>query len=719
MEKYFEPSGRLIMTIGKDLIKDLPAAVVELVKNAYDADASKVIISYVLTDKSLSIQVKDDGHGMTKDVVLNSWMVPSTNYKEIKRRSPKGRLYQGQKGIGRYATSILGNKLNLSTIKDGVETKAFFDWQKFDTSKKLSTIPVDINVNETKKKSGTVLEIINEFNNNLTGKISDSDFLEIEKELTKLMGNIDDFEIYVKYKGFNNNDLFKNKKINPLKLNDAFLYRLSGLILPDLSYDFCYQNSYTKESKPLHGSFKDLQNENFESCGKVEIDYRVFDKDPDGIQVILDFVNERDGTNYSKTELKKELIKQSGISIFRNDFRIRPYGDKGFDWLDLDSKRVQNPSKSIGSEQISGRIYIEPSEDSGLKEKSARDGLYENNNFKTLYNIAIWSLELLELERYRYRQEYIKKTKHDINKNIISIEDKVNNILDITVQNILKNPNESTKYVDFFKKEVHGDFSAIKKTDAVNNVILNNTVSTYQKHATLGNVISIILHEGRKPLSWYTNKLPQMHRKVEKLLKNCEISNKGHDDLLKDISKLKDEADRMSKLFKRLDPLSSNKRAKKKIVNVKNELFNAVEIFKSVIEDYNIKIKYDLQDNIRIKIVSEDLYMALTNIIENAIFWVNTSKKKEKEIKFKTYEENGYSVLEIIDNGPGIRSEDIKDNKLFIPGFSRKNTVTNKNGTGLGLTIAGEAIKRSGGSLEAVDYRDGGFFRIKFEIGKN
>ena len=81
MKSYFEPTGRLIMSIGKDLIKDLPAAIVELVKNSYDADASYVKITYLKNENELKIVVEDDGHGMSQDTVLNAWMVPSTDYK--------------------------------------------------------------------------------------------------------------------------------------------------------------------------------------------------------------------------------------------------------------------------------------------------------------------------------------------------------------------------------------------------------------------------------------------------------------------------------------------------------------------------------------------------------------------------------------------------------------------------------------------------------------
>ena len=149
-----------------------------------------------------------------------------------------------------------------------------------------------------------------------------------------------------------------------------------------------YSNFYTKEEKEFKGSFIKELPKNSVPCGGISIDYRVYDKDPSGIEVIMNFINGNQNTNLSKTEIKNMLIDKSGISIFRNDFRIRPYGDKGFDWLNLDSKRVQNPSMAIGSEQINGKISIESEEISGLKEKSARDGLYENSNFATLQRIA-------------------------------------------------------------------------------------------------------------------------------------------------------------------------------------------------------------------------------------------------------------------------------------------------------------------------------------------
>ena len=258
MKSYFEPTGRLIMSIGKDLIKDLPAALVELVKNAYDADATYVKITYKKNEKELKITVEDNGHGMSQYTVINAWMVPSTNYKLEKKKSPKGRIYQGRKGIGRYAVSLLGNKLEMITIRDGLKTTAFFDWDKFNSEKKLSEIPITITTSETTDNTGTKLIITNEYDNTLVDEISEIEAQKIEKELSKLLLNIKDFRIKVYYENFFS-DNKKNicKEISQLEFKNTWHYKLSGIIHSNFTYELTYTNFYTKEEKIFKGSFAD------------------------------------------------------------------------------------------------------------------------------------------------------------------------------------------------------------------------------------------------------------------------------------------------------------------------------------------------------------------------------------------------------------------------------------------------------------------------------
>ena len=137
------PAGRLILTIGRELIQDHYAAVVELVKNSYDADSPDVSIEFKrVSERGIyCITVADHGHGMTRDDVINKWMVPSTADKLRRGRSPSGRVMQGRKGVGRYAASVLGKDLLLDTVTaDGEKTEVYIEWQIFENSEYLDDV---------------------------------------------------------------------------------------------------------------------------------------------------------------------------------------------------------------------------------------------------------------------------------------------------------------------------------------------------------------------------------------------------------------------------------------------------------------------------------------------------------------------------------------------------------------------------------------------------
>ena len=720
MESYFEPTGRLIMSIGRDLIKDLPAALVELVKNSYDADSSYVKISYIKDEKELKIIVEDDGHGMTKDAVLNTWMVPSTDYKLKNKKSPGGRVYQGRKGIGRYAVSLLGNKLELITVKDGIETSAYFDWNEFNSDKKLSEIPITIKVHETTENSGTKLIIINENNNQLVDEISEIDSQKVEKELSKLLSNVKKFKIIVDYKNFYSDDKKnKHKEISQLEFNDAWHYKLSGKVDSDFNYELKYSNFYSKEETIFKGRFEEELLNHSVSCGDISIDYRVYDKDPSGIEVIMNFVNGNQNSSLSKTEIKNMLIDKSGISIFRNDFRIRPYGDKGFDWLNLDSKRVQNPSMSIGSEQISGKIGIESEEVSGLKEKSARDGLYENSNFHTLQRIADLCLNLLERERFKYRQKVTKKKIKAIDKlfDFSHVNQKMEKAVKKAYINLIKSPDKTDEHFEVLNQEITKEIKNLEKEKEIEFIEIKETIAMYQKHTTLGNMISVVLHEGRKPLSWYTSKLPIIKEYLNNLYKSEELEEIDYNKLSSHIEKLTEEAMRMSNLFNRLDPLATNKRGKSKKIKISKQINEVIQLFEGIAKEKDVEISYNNIDDLYINSIEEDIYMALANIVENALFWVEFSPESKKSIKIMTYGDDDKVYIEILDNGIGISKEDLKDDILFSPGYSGKRRVSNDSGTGLGLAIAGEAIQRNKGKLEVIESIKGACFRIILKRG--
>lgn len=213
----FRPKARIMRTLGQELISSEVVAVIELVKNAYDADATQVMIRFSgeLTVDNGCIEVIDTGHGMTLDVVEQAWMEPATGFKRERRLSPlKKRKLLGEKGVGRFAASRLAKELTLitKTEEESDEVYALFDWEQFDAeSQYLDEILMLVEPRPMQEISrtnfasvfgmktpdlgdhGTILRM-----QRLYREWSREDFLKLRKGLSRLVSpfsNLEDFSI--------------------------------------------------------------------------------------------------------------------------------------------------------------------------------------------------------------------------------------------------------------------------------------------------------------------------------------------------------------------------------------------------------------------------------------------------------------------------------------------------------------------------------------------
>ena len=117
MEKRFSIDARTIITLGRDSIKDHTTALIELVKNSYDADARKVEIEIFSNSPSEYIRVADNGSGMTEKEVDKYWLRIGYSEKRKNRVSKLNRRKTGEKGIGRISSDRLGATLELIDVK--------------------------------------------------------------------------------------------------------------------------------------------------------------------------------------------------------------------------------------------------------------------------------------------------------------------------------------------------------------------------------------------------------------------------------------------------------------------------------------------------------------------------------------------------------------------------------------------------------------------------
>ena len=695
------PAGRHVLTIGEDLIQDQYAAIVELVKNCYDADSpdAAIIFRNIQEEDCLEIRIEDHGHGMSTRDIINKWLVPSTAYKLESRKSPLGRTMQGRKGIGRYAASILGDDLKLQTVDAaGIETTLYLQWDQLAKCKYLDQIQVPIKTKQTDKKSGTVLIMRSRLGAN--DYWTDAAFRKLRFELKKLIppdsdGTFDTkFTITLTIDNFNENNN-GSETIKPYPILEFYDYRISGNISADGTVKLKYENKKIK-----NGAEEDISlNYGATGCGALAIDIRVYDRDKDAIaQLISRGLQDEGGDYVTKQQARQLLNKVNGIGVYRNGFRIRPLGDADYDWLKLNEQRVQNPSMKIGSNQVVGYVHVESEEVSGLEEKSARDGLKNNTAYEALKKITC--AVILELEKRRF----IFRRKLGLSNPAKKLERQLERLYDYahlkkTVSLTLEKAGTPVSVIrnitDLISEEENNRNENVEE--------IKRAVAVYQGQATLGKIINIILHEGRRPLNYFKNQIPNLRFYGERFMQKKDENS--YSEIVRLTSGISDNAGVFVNLFGRLDPLSAKRRETKKEFSLYATLSGAVAVFDKECQDKEIQICLECPRDLKFTGWKQDIYTIMVNLLDNSLFWIVEKDCDERRIDIMVSKEKTGFTLDYTDSGPGISDELLESGVIFDPEFTTK-----PHGTGLGLSIAGEAATRNSLTLTAVQRYNGAHF---------
>lgn len=697
------PAGRHVLTIGGDLIQDQYAAIVELVKNCYDADSSdaNIIFSKNIKENRLEITIKDHGHGMTTEDIITKWLVPSTDYKLDFHTSPKGRIVQGRKGIGRYAASILGDDLKLETVdKLGNETKLYIQWNELSKYKYLDQIKIPIKTKKTNKNSGTILTIRSKLSENQYW--SNSSLNKLRFELKKLFPPKidktfnDDFKIILSFnKFFPNQEDNRSEIIQPYPILDFYDYRISTDISADGIGILKYENNRIKNNLIEEIPF----DYGITGCGALSIDIRVYDRDKEALdQLISRGLKDETGTYLTKLQARQLLNDLNGIGVYRNGFRIRPLGDSEFDWLKLNERRVQNPSMRIGSNQVVGYVHVESEEKSGLEEKSARDGLKVNDAYDSLKEITLAVIQELEQRRFQFRRKMgLSNPSKKVEMQLEGLYDY--STLKTSISRKLKKAKISKPVIDEITEIISKEEK--KKNKTIEDI--KHAVAIYQGQATIGKIINVVLHEGRRPLNYFKNQIPTLRFYGSNFVQNKDEDS--YNEIVRLTDGIASNSEIFAGLFGRLDPLSAKRRETKMDFILRDALLNSIAVFEKEGNLQGITIELDCPPNIRFLGWKQDIYVILVNLIDNSFYWIVEKKCTIKKIGITVRKTEKGFVLDYNDSGPGIDDNLLESGVIFDPEFTTK-----PDGTGLGLAIAGEAAMRNNLSLTAVQKDNGAHF---------
>jgi signal transduction histidine kinase len=381
----FRPRARLLKLIGSELISDEVLAITELVKNAHDADASSVFVEFRgVKSADGEIVVRDDGVGMDLDTLLGQWMQPAATTKAHRssRFTAHGRRMLGEKGVGRFAADKLGARLQLISRRKGgkYEVTASFDWDEFDNDAlPLSEVKSrwQLRPATVLKEHGTVLRICRPrtlWNERMFRRLSTrlarlrSPFREHDKLAIRIESNE-----FPEYSGELRADFL-----------DRAPYRIDARFDGQQSVEINVIGN--RSVKHLWNGTSDLR------CGPVKIRIFGFDLETDAVARVG-----------PRMEVRAWLKEWSGISVYRDGFRVWPYGEPHDDWLRLDQRRVNNPVVRLSNNQVVGFVEISRDGNPDLVDQTNREGLIHNGGYEDLRRLLYFVLQILEAERQALR----------------------------------------------------------------------------------------------------------------------------------------------------------------------------------------------------------------------------------------------------------------------------------------------------------------------------
>ena len=398
----FRVSSALKNIIGRDLINDKYIAVFELVKNSYDAGASKINLEIQnLKNGNTTIIIADDGCGMSYDDILNKWLFVAYSEKNVKNRSSNNnyrdkmkRHVAGAKGVGRFSCDRLGSKLTLYTKSEDhlYASKLVIDWDSFEVDDTNEFINIHVEYAQINKmpngfSKGTILEI-----SNLREKWDRTSIVTLKKSLMKLINpnteNIEDpFDIILSVPDEESNDkkAAKRDKVNGVIENDVF--EKLNIKTTNLSV------SIDSEGNTITTTLAD-RDENVFKIVEANTSYKLL-KD---IDISVFYLNSSAKANFTRT-MGLQPVKYGSIFIYKNGFRIYPYGNPGEDFFGIDRRKQQGYNRFLGTREIMGRISIK-NDNRDFTETTSRDGGFIQNHNVDMLKDFFGQKVLKVLERY-------------------------------------------------------------------------------------------------------------------------------------------------------------------------------------------------------------------------------------------------------------------------------------------------------------------------------
>lgn len=681
----FRIHPRVFAALGEDLVTNDVVAVLELVKNSYDAFARSVHVVFGENGRlGRYLDIKDNGVGMDRKTIEEAWCVVATPFRKINPTVTQGekvRRTSGEKGLGRLSAARLGRRLRMLT-KSASEPcwLVTVDWSALSGEESLEncfascrpftgTLPFE--------ETGTRVRVLD-----LHSDWQHDQVVDLEENLARLVSpfsKVDEFGIRLTAPGSEEEEALTVEILAPEFLSHP-PYAIRGHVTDQGEVRARYEFEPVRKGRhrqcPITIDWGEVRKgselesklqKDSPGCGPFEFEIRAWDIGSEDTREIAEHFE------IAKGNVRKAIRAHKGISVYRDGILALPKSDENRDWLGLDLRRISRVGTRLSTSQIVGYVAITAAENHKLQDTSDREGLARNPAvlaFQEILKSIVTSLE-------GHRDEDRLKP---------GDEAKLQALLDgVSAEGLLEEVSALAEEGGSAQEALARVQSFGAKLDLVRDALKSRLIY-YSRLATVGTIAQMLVHEIRNR----TTAIGRFLRSAKEDKWNAERDQEFRSQL----SLAEESVQALEKLADTFAPLASRTFRRGRRDSVVEESFSrCVALLDGEIKREKVKVELPSSTRTHVAVDPGELDTIVLNLLTTALYWVQKNHGRPRlQIAVRKVQNGERARVTVSDSGPGV-AEEVAE-KIFLPGVTRKT-----GGIGMGLTVAAELVSEYGGRI--------------------
>lgn len=690
---------RAIAALGADLVTNDVVAIIELVKNSYDALASRVLVRFGEDEQGRFLEVEDDGTGMPLDVIEDVWAVVATPFRADHEWAVSGdrrRRASGAKGLGRLAAARLGAVLEMftATAHDSC-WRVQVDWSVLAGVSDLEqcTIAIERSVRPFSSDTGTLVRI-----RQLSSTWDADELQDLRENLSRLVPPFqppDDFSIL----------LDEGSGAEPTRVEPpAFLshpkYHMEGTFdgagRMTAEYTFEGTDGHTRStsreltwnqvlSQAQAGEWLPGTIDELPACGPFRFELRVWDIGSQDTSEISD------RWDIGKETIRKAIRAHKGLSVYRDGILVIPKSEGARDWLGLDLRRISKTGVRISTSQVVGNVQISAVGNPMLVDTSDRERLVNTMALTQLRAMLFAAVAVLETERSADRRSLAPVPSEPTASffRSLSADALIRDVSEAVADGAAS--AETLALVEEFSSELDKTREELERRFVY-----------YSRLATIGTIAQMLIHEIR-------NRTTVLRRFVTRAGEYLTSAPRNVQDLHDASGRAIASLDSLADTFA---PLANRRfRRGQRTSDLRQQVDLCLALFEQEAVKASIVFDNEVDPSIVVAVDPGELDAVLVNLISNAVYWLDSSPREARRLRITSAQgpSDGRVSVTVSDSGPGVREDALT--AVMEPGFTLK-----PDGIGMGLTVAAEVVAEHGGELGIASPGDIGGATLRFDV---